>query len=105
VLVIVSRGALFRETASGLELDVIVSPKSDRSEVEGFDQWRGRLVVKLKAPPEKGEANKELVELLEVLLSAKVSVLRGHTSRTKTVLVTGDLERAKKRLEEWHARP
>ena len=89
----------------GVEIDVSVSPKSGHSKVQGFDKWRNRLVVKLKSPPEKGEANRELVELLGGDLGARIEVIRGHRSRTKTVLAVGDAALIEKRLEELNARP
>lgn len=98
----VKRG--WRIVPEGVEIDVSVSPKSGRSEVQGFDGWRNRLIVKLKAPPEKGEANRELVELLGVDLGAKVEVIRGHTSRAKTVLALGEAAAIEKKLEALSAR-
>ena len=99
----VKRG--WRVVAGGVEIDVLVSPKSGRSEVESFHEWRARLVVKLKAPPEKGEANRELTELLERELRTRIEVIRGHTSRTKTVLAAGDVKAIIGKLEGWSARP
>lgn len=90
---------MIRETSSGVELDLMVSPSSPRSEVVGVDQWRGRLVVRLRSPPEKGEANQELVTLLGRLFSAPVEVLRGHSSRMKTVSVQTTKEGALRALE------
>jgi uncharacterized protein len=83
----VDLSSLIRETRSGVELDLMVSPSSPKSEVVGVDQWRRRLVVRLRSPPEKGEANQELVSLLSRFFSAQVEVLRGHFSRMKTVSV------------------
>ncbi len=101
----VNRAPLVREVRSGVEVDVIVSPNASRSEVEGFDPWRGRLVIRLRAPPEKGEANEELRSLLSSLLGAKVEVLKGHTNRMKTVLVEGEPKAILKSLEAFVARP
>ena len=44
------------------EVDVLVSPRSNRSGPEGFDQWRKRLILRVKAPPLDGRANKEVEE-------------------------------------------
>ncbi|MCU0861087.1 MAG: DUF167 domain-containing protein, partial [Methanomassiliicoccales archaeon] len=78
---------------------LMVSPSSPRSEVVGVDHWRWRLVVRLRSPPEKGEANQELVTLLGRLFSAPVEVLRGHSSRMKTVSVRTTKEGALQALE------
>ena len=71
----------------GTEIDLLVSPNSGRSEIVGLDQWRKRLTVKLRSPPEKGEANAELESLLIEKLGSDVTIIRGHTARMKTALV------------------
>jgi uncharacterized protein (TIGR00251 family) len=95
----------WRVSDRGVEIDVLVSPKSGRSTVESFDRWRSRLVVKLRSPPEKGEANRELLDLLARELGARVEVVRGQTSRSKTVLAVGDTTAIERRLEDWREGP
>ena len=51
-----------RKKEGCLEVDVLVSPRSNRSGPEGFDQWRKRLILRVKAPPLDGRANKEVEE-------------------------------------------
>ncbi len=99
-----ARAPSIRETPAGVEVDVIVSPNAARSEIVGFDEWRGRLVIRLRAPPEKGEANEELRSLMGSAFGAEVEVLKGHTSRMKTVLLQGDARAVVGRLEEYGAR-
>jgi len=101
----VDGSACLRETKAGLEVDISVTPSSPKSEVQGIDQWRKRLVVKVRAPPEKGEANEEVVSLLSDYFHADVEVVRGHTSRMKTVLVHASKRDALQRLEGSVARP
>lgn len=83
----------------------MVTPSSPKSEVQGVDEWRKRLVVKVRSPPEKGEANAEVESVLTEFFQAKAEVLRGHTNRMKTVLVQTGLEKAKAKLEGLDARP
>jgi uncharacterized protein (TIGR00251 family) len=67
-----------------------VSPNAPKSEVVGFSE--GILRVKIAAPPIKGKANRELVAFLSRLLGvsqSSLSIVRGHTSRTKTLAVSG----------------
>ena len=79
-----------RTVDGGLEIDISVSPRSDRSGTEGVDEWRKRLIVRVKAPPLDGRANKEVEELFRKVTGSKSEVIRGQTSRQKTVLVLGD---------------
>jgi uncharacterized protein (TIGR00251 family) len=93
-----------RESGRGVELDLVVSPSSPRSEVQGLDQWRRRLLVKVRAPPEKGEANEEVERLVSELFGARAEVIRGHTSRMKTVAIGTSKEKALAVLEGLLAR-
>lgn len=65
-------------------------PNAPRSEVVG---WLGEaLKVKVHAPPVEGRANEALCEFLaeELALPRRaVTVLRGDTSRQKTVRIDG----------------
>ena len=67
---------------------VEVQPKAARSEILGF---RGDVLhVKVTAPPEKGKANEALLKLLAEALGVprtRIRVLRGHTSRYKSIAV------------------
>ena len=50
----------------------------------------GVIKVRVNAPPEKGKANERVVELLAEyfkLSKARISIIRGHTNREKTVLI------------------
>ena len=89
-----------RPADGGLEIDISVSPRSDRSGTEGIDEWRKRLIVRVKAPPLDGRANKEVEELLRKFTGCRSEVIRGQTSRQKTVLVIGDPDQILKRLRE-----
>lgn len=80
-----------RTVDGGVEIDISVSPRSDRSGTEGVDEWRKRLIVRVKAPPLDGRANKEVEELFRKVTGCKSEVIRGQTSRQKTVLVYGEL--------------
>jgi uncharacterized protein (TIGR00251 family) len=60
----------------------------------GVGGWRadGSLKVKVTEPPEDGRANRAVIELLAERLgvrAAAVMVVRGASSRSKTVEVTG----------------
>jgi len=79
-----------RAAREGTVLDVRVKPNSSREEVEGVVD--GRLVVRVKAPPVEGRANKALTRLLSRELGispSSVEVIRGLKSRDKTLLCKG----------------
>jgi len=101
----VDLSSCIRATQFGVELDLMVSPSSPRRGVQGLDQWRKRLIVKVRAPPEKGEANEEVEAVISELFKAEAEVVRGHTSRMKTVLVHTSKQSALMTLEGLDARP
>ena len=74
-----------------VEVDVSVSPRSNRSGPDGYDEWRRRMNVRVKAPPLDGRANKEVAELFREITGCRSEVTSGQTSRQKTVTVHGDL--------------
>lgn len=74
----------------GVEVDILVSPRSGRSGIEGVDSWRKRLIVKVKAPPLDGKANREVEDVISKAAGAPSSVISGHTNRQKTVFIEGD---------------
>lgn len=77
-------------------LSVRVTPKSSRDEVTGlFTAADGAvsLAVKVTAPPDKGKANKAVIETIAKaagLPKSTFSLVSGETERHKTLLVTGN---------------
>ncbi len=78
-----------KETEDGTLILIYVQPKAKKNEIEGVDEWRGRLKVKVKAPPVEGKANREVVKFFSKLLGTEVVIVRGETSREKDLLVRG----------------
>ena len=77
-----------RVAARGVELDVLVQPRASRSKVVGVHDQR--LKVALAAPPVDGAANQALLAFVAEALDVaqrQVTLLRGDTSRRKTILI------------------
>lgn len=66
-------------------VEVKVKPNASKSEVLGCEQ--GVLKVNVKAPADKGKANKELIKLLSKHYKKKVEIISGLKSRDKRVLL------------------
>ena len=83
-------GAL-HEASDGVLIDVDVRPGADATRITGYNEWRRSVTVDVAAPPERGAANRELEALFTRLGGAGcvARVVRGHSSRRKTVLVEG----------------
>jgi uncharacterized protein (TIGR00251 family) len=71
-------------------LNVKVVPGSSRNQIVG---WLGdALKIKVTAPPEKGQANEAVIELLASALgisSKDIEVESGHSSPSKIVAIDG----------------
>ena len=79
-----------RETPGGVLLAVKLQPRAAKNEIGG--PLGEELKIKVTAPPVDAAANQALVELLVETLGCprgKVELIRGHTSRHKTVMLHG----------------
>ena len=91
---------IIRPVEGGCELDILVSPRSNRSGPEGVDEWRKMLILRVRAPPLDGRANKEVESTLSEITGFRCQVVRGQTSRQKTVMISGPAESVVPKLEE-----
>jgi uncharacterized protein (TIGR00251 family) len=77
-------------------LRVRLSPSASRDGIEGTGETadgQRHLNVRVRAVPENGKANKALTDLLSKTLAVAkrdISVIKGHTSRLKTVSIQSD---------------
>jgi len=74
----------------GTQLTVILQPRASRTEIG--DPMGNELKIKVTAPPVDSAANEALVRFLAETLDCPrgaVSLVRGHTSRHKTLLIQG----------------
>jgi uncharacterized protein (TIGR00251 family) len=72
------------------EIEVRVIPRARRDEIAG--ERGGRLLIRLTAPPVDGAANAALCRLVARVAGVparRVSIVRGKTSRDKSVRVEG----------------
>lgn len=86
---------IIQKLKDGMVLSVKVIPKSSSNEIAGIV---GDFVkVKLTCAPEKGKANKSLIQLFAKVLKlsrSDLSIIKGRTSSRKLILIKG--------LEEEH---
>jgi len=79
-----------RETSGGTLLSVKLQPRASKNEI--CAPLGDELKIKVTAPPVDAAANQALVEFLADKLDCsrgKVELLRGQTSRHKTILLHG----------------
>ena len=79
-----------RETSGGTLLSVKLQPRASKNEI--CAPLGDELKIKVTAPPVDAAANHALVEFLADQLDCsrgRVELIRGHTSRHKTILLHG----------------
>ena len=79
-----------RETSGGVLLSVKLQPRASRNEI--CAPLGDELKIKVTAPPVDAAANQALIELLAEKLDCsrgKVELVRGQTSRHKTIKLHG----------------
>ncbi len=80
----------FKDTNGAVTFAVRVVPRASKNEIAGFAG--DAIKVRLNAPPVEGRANDALVNFLAETLNvsrAQIEIVRGETSRTKSVRVRG----------------
>lgn len=75
------------ETEGGVLVDIEVSPKSKKFEITGYNKWREKIEIRLKSPPLKGKANKEIVNEFEKITKSHVEIVSGLKSQHKTLKI------------------
>lgn len=74
----------------GVELAIRLQPRASKTEIG--EEIGGELKIKVTAPPVDAAANQALVDLLAEKLGCPrgaIQLVRGHTSRHKTVWISG----------------
>lgn len=81
-----------KEREGRVLLEIEVTPNAPSSEVTGYNEWRKRLQVRVKAKAQDGAANRELLSYFASLFKVKssgVRILSGEKPHMKTLSVSG----------------
>jgi len=82
--------SFLRETAGGTLLSAKLQPRASKNEIG--EPLGEELKIKVTAPPVDAAANQALIELLAKALGCsrgRVALIRGQTSRHKTLMLHG----------------
>ena len=75
--------------AGDVLIEVEVQPGASRQGIIGFNEWRGRIQVAVKAEAQKGKANHAVCNVPSKIFSAPAKVVSGQTTRQKKVSIEG----------------
>ena len=87
------RNMTMEESSEGVKLAVRVVPNASSNEIEGWHQdetGADELKIRVTAAPEKGKANKAVIELLSKSLKigkSKIVILQGGTGKRKKIFL------------------
>jgi uncharacterized protein (TIGR00251 family) len=82
--------AFVEVSGGGLLLHCHIQPRAARDAIVGLHD--GRLKIQVASPPVDGKANDQLIRFVAKLLGvakSRVSLVRGETSRHKTLRIDG----------------
>lgn len=97
----------FKIHTSGLTVAIRLTPNARNTGFGGLMDVadnKTALKVSINAVPEDGKANKELIAFLAKswkLPKSALSILSGHTSRLKIILIEGDGKQILAQLSAW----
>ena len=93
-----------RTVEGGTIISLEVHTKSKRLEFAGLNPWQKRFILKVKAPPTGGKANKEIIKFLSNFFkipSNKLRIVSGIKSSRKSVFVEIAEDEVTDRLKEY----
>ena len=100
----------YRREPDGIVLTLRLTPKAARDSIDGvgaLSDGRAVLLARVRAVPDKGEANQALCALLARTLrvpKSAVTVAAGATARLKQVRIAGDAETLGASIEQLEGR-
>ena len=69
-------------------LKILVKPNSPKNKVIKWDSGRKALRIEIKAPPESGKANLEVVKFFSRLLKKDIKIISGFKSKEKLLKIS-----------------
>lgn len=86
-------GSCLSPTLDGsVVLDIEVQPNSTKQGLLGFNRWRSRLTVAVRAEAKDGQANRAVTHVLATVLgrdAGAFTITNGHRSRFKSIRIDG----------------
>lgn len=84
-------------------IKAIVKTNAGKSEIVSYDEEKKAYRVAVKAQPEKGKANQEVLKLFKKKLKKEVKIISGFTSKEKLLRVmdtTNEFEKLSAEVED-----
>ena len=88
------RSSLSETLDGAVVMDIEVQPLAKVQGITGFNPWRSRITVAVKAAAKAGQANRAVLHVLGSQLQLRtrdLTITSGHRSRLKSVRIEGVL--------------
>lgn len=69
---------------NGIMVTIKVRPNSPEFKIE---KEENRIIINCQSPPENNEANREIIKELKKLTGKKIKIIRGLTSKKKSIII------------------
>ena len=92
VFIMAVRSSLSETLDGAVVMDIEVQPSAKVQGITGFNAWRSRITVAVKAAAKEGQANRAVLHVLATHLNLPLqdcSITSGHRSRLKSVRIEG----------------
>lgn len=76
-----------REISGNIYLNIEVSPNSKEFAIYAYNTWRNRFQIRIKSPPQKGKANKEIIKEFSNIFKKDIEIDKGDKSSQKTLII------------------
>ncbi len=74
-----------RITKEGKSIFITLGIKPNAPKTEIYRDFGGELMMKVKSPPTKGKANKEIEKFIKDKIGYQARIVKGKKSRTKMI--------------------
>lgn len=69
-------------------IEIIVKTNKKKTMIVDFDYEKNAYIIEVSAQPENNKANIEIIKYFQRLTKKKVNILKGLTSKKKTIIFT-----------------
>jgi uncharacterized protein len=86
-----------------VEIAAKIVPQSSQFSIGKTNEWTREITLHVKAPPQKGQANREIEVELERLTGFKTEIVSGHKSPHKKLRFHATAGEVEKKLAQYTA--
>ena len=71
-------------------MEIKAEIKPNKKEFKIISATKDKIIIQTKSPAKEGKANKEITTMLKKKFKSKVEIIKGKTSKNKTLLIENE---------------